>query len=288
MHWILATSLMFVSSVALYLALRHAALSKLPVYFNNLAAFAIPLVFFLGATLVTHTSLAITWSQLAILLMASILFAYISNRASLKSVEIAPNPGYSLMISKSYVVLTTFLAIPLLGATLSSAALLAILLIVGFSALIMLDPQKNRKIQGISWLPLALVAFFGWAFLSLVAKYLFNQGMPTLTFLTYLYTIVTLCILVEMQRRQVSFGLLKDRALRFTLIGIASTGFNYFNFYAISLAPNVGYVNAANAASIGAVTIFAALLFKDHLSARKLVGVMGVIVGLFLLFFTNS
>ena len=49
------------------------------------------------------------------------------------------------------------------------------------------------------------------------------------------------------------------------------------------LAPNIGYVNAINAASIAAVTVFSALLFKDELTLKKLVGVLGIIFGLIIL-----
>jgi uncharacterized membrane protein len=69
----------------------------------------------------------------------------------------------------------------------------------------------------------------------------------------------------------------------FVLIGIFSSVFNYFNFYSISIAPNVGYVNAINASSISLVTIFSILLFKDEFSWRKLYGVFGVTADLLLL-----
>jgi uncharacterized membrane protein len=59
--------------------------------------------------------------------------------------------------------------------------------------------------------------------------------------------------------------------------------FNLGQFQAIRLAPNVGYVNAANAGSISLITVLAVLLFGDHLSVRKAVGVAGVTAGLILL-----
>lgn len=59
--------------------------------------------------------------------------------------------------------------------------------------------------------------------------------------------------------------------------------FNLGQFEAIKLAPNVGYVNAINAGSIAAVTIFAVLLFKDELTPKKAVGILGVTAGLILL-----
>jgi len=68
------------------------------------------------------------------------------------------------------------------------------------------------------------------------------------------------------------------------VIGALATAFNYFNFDAISVAPNVGYVNATNAASIGAVTVFSVLLFHDEFSWARFAGVAGMVGGLLLLF----
>lgn len=65
--------------------------------------------------------------------------------------------------------------------------------------------------------------------------------------------------------------------------GIFSTLFNLGQFEAIKLAPNVGYVNAINAGSIAAVTVFAVILFKDELTSRKAIGILGVVAGLVLL-----
>ena len=49
------------------------------------------------------------------------------------------------------------------------------------------------------------------------------------------------------------------------------------------IAPNVGYVNAVNAASIAGVAVLASIFFKDELTRRKLLGILGVTVGLLLL-----
>jgi drug/metabolite transporter (DMT)-like permease len=201
----------------------------------------------------------------------------------MKSIELAPNPGYSLVISKSYVVLTTFLAVPFFGAHLTVKALVAVLLIVLFSALIMINPKAAGRAKSAAWLPLAIGAFFGWGFLSLAAKYFFRQGVSTLEFLTYVFFVACVCIFLEMYFRRVVFRPLFKHWQSFALIGVAATGFNFFSFYALRLAPNVGYVNATNTASIAVVTIFAILLFKDEFSIRKLIGVLGVVAGLVLL-----
>lgn len=285
MNWIAATLLMFVCSIATYLAVRKAALSKLPSQFNNLAMFAIPLIIFLIGDLVTGQSLRISFLQFLEILVAGVILSYLGNAMSMVSIELAPNAGYSLVISKSYVVLTSILAVPLFGATLTVQAIIAIALIVASSALIMVNPKTAHKAKSAAWVPLAIGSFLCWAFLSLTAKHLTSQGMPTIVFLTYLFIVSNICILIEMKVRRVAFGIIFKRFWPFALIGVAATGFNFFNFYAIHIAPNVGYVNAANTASIGAVTILSVMLFKDELTKQKLAGVTGVIAGLLLLFF---
>lgn len=275
---------MFICSVAVYLAVRKAALDKLSTQFNNLAMFAIPLIIFIGISVIAQPSFALTLSQTLQILGTGIVLSYLGNAMSMKSIELAPNAGYSLILSKSYVVLTSIMAVFLFDARLTLPAVIAILLIVSSSALIMINSRQTHHAKSSRWIYLAIGAFLCWAFLSLMAKHLISQGVPTLVFLIYIFAIACICIIVEMRRKQVNFNAIKEHAGPFILIGISSAGFNFFNFYALSIAPNVGYVNATNTASIGAVTLLSALLFKDELTKRKLVGVSGVIIGLLLLF----
>lgn len=107
--------------------------------------------------------------------------------------------------------------------------------------------------------------------------------MSVLVIITYLYVFVSSFILIETKINKISIFTLKNPWKYFITIGIMSAIFNYFNFYAVSIAPNVGYVNAINASSISVVTIFSIILFKDEFSIRKIIGVIGVTGGLLLL-----
>ena len=188
-----------------------------------------------------------------------------------------------MVISKSYVVYTTFISIVLFGSSITWEKLVAIGLIVGFSALIIIDRKSIRKSFKASWLPLAIGAFFCWGSLTLVARYLSNQGVNVYVYLTYMHIIVTSCILVESYRHKIQWSLAIKHVWILIAIGIGSALFNTFMFLAIAKAPNVGYVNAINASSISAVTVLSILFFKDEFSIRKLIGVFGVIGGLLLL-----
>lgn len=275
---------MFVCSVGVYIAIRKAALDKLPPQFNNLAMFAIPLLVFVVGDVFARKNLGLTLPQALQILGTGVVLSYFGNAMLMRSIELAPNAGYSLVISKSYVVLTSFLAVPLFGAQLTATAIGSIALIVGASALIMINPKVAHHAKGSTWVPLAVGSFFCWAFLSLMAKHLIAEGISTVVFLTYVFIVATICILLEMKYKKVELGVVKKRLWPFVLIGIASTGFNFFNFYAVSIAPNVGYVNATNAASIGVVTVLSVALFKDELTKQKLTGVVGVLTGLVMLF----
>lgn len=284
MNWIAYSLLMFTSSVALYLAIRKSSLVKIPTHLTNLAMFAIPLVAYVIIGIVSGSSLLISWWQILILVITAIVFSYGGNKASLHAIEAAPNPGYSLVLSKSYVLFTTIVAVVLFGAGLTLQKVIAILLIVIFSTLVMITKKKVKKVKTEKWIILSFAAFFCWGMLSLTSKYLFTQGVDTITFLIYLYAIVTICIIAI---DKVKISKIKEipNNQKFLLfgVGIFSTLFNLGQFEAIKLAPNVGYVNAINAGSIAAVTVFAVLIFKDELTTKKALGILGVTAGLVLL-----
>jgi drug/metabolite transporter (DMT)-like permease len=285
MNWIAYSLLMFAGSVALYLCVRKSSLLKVPTHLTNLAMFGIPLVAYFTLGLATGPqNFAVTPLNWLILIVAGIIFAYGGNAVSLKAIDIAPNPGYSLVLSKSYVLFTTLVAVAFLGAELSLQKLVAILLIVGFSVLIMVNPKDAARVSGNRWVWLSFGAFFAWGLLSLSSKYLFTHGVGTMPFLIYLYAIVTACIVVAHRVRLATFRRLGGQTWALLLAtGVFSTIFNLCQFQAIRLAPNLGYVNAINAASISLVTIMAVWLFRDELSARKAAGVAGVTAGLLLL-----
>lgn len=97
--------------------------------------------------------------------------------------------------------------------------------------------------------------------------------------------VVTVLILGEIKYKKVEWSKLsKDQLVTLLLIGIFGSSFNYFMQVGFNLAPNVGYVNATNAASISLLTLMSAFFFKDELTIKKMIGVFGVTAGLLLLF----
>src|SRR3989304_5778872 len=150
---------------------------------------------------------------------------------------------------------------------------LAIVLIVGFSALIMVDRNKEKSNSNKLWLPYTIGAFFCWGLLALSSKYLLNLGVPILTRLIYSMIIVTVLIFSEMRAKKVKINVSKNQLITLLMIGVFASSFNYFMQVGFNLAPNVGYVNAANASSISLLTLLSAYFFKDDLNKRKLIGI---------------
>lgn len=276
--------MMFFSSVALYLCVRKSSLVKVPTSLTNLAMFAIPLVAYTAIGASSNTKFSISVSQMGLLFLTAVVFAYGGNTMSLKAIDIAPNPGYSLVLSKSYVLFTTIVAVVFLNQGLSSRKAIAILLIVAFSALIMVNPKSAKHVKNNKWVWLSFGSFFAWGMLSLSSKYLFTHGVATMTFLIYLFALATICIVVANKMTSKTFQSISS--LHWALLlgtGIFATVFNLGQFEAIKTAPNIGYVNAINAGSIALVTVLAVLLFKDELTLQKGIGIVGVTAGLLLL-----
>ncbi len=276
---------MFVSSVALYLFVRKSNALKTPQQLNNLAMFLIPMLVYLALTLRLQTSFTISPLAYFLIIIQGFFFSYLGNVFSLKGIELAPNPGYSLIISKSYVIFTAIASVYIFSAPLTAKSMLAILLIVAFSTLVIFDNNKNRTSSNRLWLPYTIGAFFCWGFLALSSKYLLNIGVPILTRLILTMLVVTILILVEILIKRIQiFQISKTQMVTLVVIGILGSIFSYFMQVAFELAPNVGYVNATNAASISLLTLVSAFIFKDELTVRKMAGIVGVTGGLVLLF----
>jgi len=286
MNWIIAAFLMFISSVVMYLLVRYAVRIHISAGMQNVSMFIIPTFLYIAIAEIQHIRISLSVYEWIIMIVTAIGFSYLGSRFSMDSIVEAPNPGYSLILSKSYVVMTAIASIFLFHQDLNVKSAIAILLIVGFSSLIMIDPrihQQKAKIKQ-SWLPLSLGAFFCWGMLALASKYLFTLGVSVISRLVWVSGIASLLFAWDVRKQLSHIAKFTQRQLIvFSVIGILSAAFNYFMQLGISSAPNVGYINAINASSISAVTVGAVLLFRDDFSKRKFVGVIGVTVGLILL-----
>ena len=63
---------MFSCSVAQYLLIRKSVLEKIPSQFTNLSMFLISTIMFVGMAIATQANLAVSWYQLAVLIVLAI------------------------------------------------------------------------------------------------------------------------------------------------------------------------------------------------------------------------
>jgi drug/metabolite transporter (DMT)-like permease len=275
---------MFLSSNALYLLIRVAQKKNISTNIYSIALFIIPAIIFFILALLTKTPLIIPAEHLGLILVAGFFWSYLGNYFSQKGILYAPNPGYSLILQKSYVVLTSIAAIFLFGLDLTIPKFVGILVIVGFSAFMSLG-EKTKKSES-KWIVFSLFAHLAFAFGSLISKQFLNMGLEPYTYLFYINVLVAILNLIESYHKKTVFKFsLKQIGLLFGM-GVASVCFNLFMQYAYKYAPNPGYVVAFNTSSIMSVALLSAVLFKDTLSKQKMIGVVGILVGLLVLAFT--
>ncbi|HYD35797.1 MAG TPA: DMT family transporter [Vitreimonas sp.] len=285
MSWIVPALGMFACSALMYTIIRKTQLLGVPSAINNLAMFLIPLPFNVVYVWWSGESLTVSIYQLALMVFTALFLSWLGNIASLKAIALAPNPGYSLIISKSYVVLTAIASIWLFAAPLPLKSVLAIAMIVAFSGLIIINKDVTaHKTESSSWVGYSLLAFVCWAGLALMSKYLLNLGVSVSARLLYVFVIVAAICLIEVKRQGLSLRLSYPVWRWLLLNGLFQFLFNLFMQIGYQLSPNPGYINAVNAASIVLLTLLSAWLFKDELTQRKLIGVVGVTLGLIVLF----
>lgn len=275
---------MFISSVVLYLVVRKAQKETMSDTLINIGMFSVPAVFFFLVCLNDGTVFSLTPQLFLVIVISSFFFSFLSSKFSIIGIHNAPNPGYSLIISKSYVVFTTIVSLFLFQSSLTLKSAIGILFIVLFSGLVVIGKKNKHMSHSKKWVLYSLGAFFGWGALALANKYFITAGIPIPTFLFYINAIVFLLFITEWKRNEKKPMITGSMIPFLILIGISTTGLNYFMQLGFEYAPNIGYVNAINASSIAIVTLLSAYFFKDELTIRKIVGVVGVIGGMILLF----
>ena len=66
--------------------------------------------------------------------------------------------------------------------------------------------------------------------------------------------------------------------------GIPASVFNFCLIQGYLVSPNPGYISAVNVASISLLTVLYKVFFKDTLTLKKMLGVIGILIGLIILF----
>lgn len=282
--WILFSFLMFLSSNILYLAIRKAQKEEISIDLYSVAMFLIPTFAYLILAKITITPLFVPLPQFLLIIFTAFFWSFLGNFFSQKGILFAPNPGYSLILQKSYVIITTIAAVFLFQSDININKIIAIILILLFSILLSTSKETQQSKQ--KWILFSIGAHLCFAFGSLMSKHFLNIGLQPYIYLFYISAFVSFANLLKIKNKKLISNLTQKHWLILLVIGLSSVGFNLFMQLGYKFAPNPGYVVAINTSSIMSLTFLSSLFFKDNLSKLKLVGIIGILVGLLILTFS--
>lgn len=285
MNWILASIFLIIWSCILYLFIRNIEKYNTPIEIKNFSFFFAPIIPLYLYNYFNNISIIIEFKYFVLLLFSSVFLSWMANIASLKAMQLSPNPGYPLMISKSYVVYTTIFSYLFLWSELSLKKSVIIIFVIIFSTLIIYNKDKTRKSKDNKWILYTIYSFLAWWNLAIVLTYLTQKWIASTTINFYLCLIVSIIIIFEIFLKKTRYKIKnKFELLNLFIIWIWYIIFQQSMVYGYWVSPNPWYINAANTASIWIITLLAWLFFKDDLSKKNLIWVFWIIICLVLLF----
>lgn len=278
---------MFISSIVFYLSVKKLQLLGVDKRIYTVANYVVPTVIFFVLALVYKMPLVYPLVLLLALILLRATLNYVGTIAGYKSMEGAPNAGYSLMIQKSYAVYTLFAAVLLYGSEVSwykfvlSGFILVCAMVVAY--------VRGKKINRINygWVMQAMIAMVCFGTMSLSGKYFAQAGIgaiPQLFWICLATLFITGADIVRVRTKKHAMDWNVWALLG--VLGASVSSFYFFKLTAEIAAPNLGYVGTINAASNAVYTVLVALMFGDHLSWKKFLAVGGMTVGIALLLFS--
>lgn len=280
MYWIVAAFIVFINATVLYLTLRKIKSLAIPNEILSLAFFLVPALVLFVLSFLQGLSFTISPIEaLTLLLVAT--FLWLGNATMLKSLATAPNPGYTLLISKSYAVLTTLVAPILFGSTLNLKSVVAIVMVVFFCGFIMLE--KRLTLRRGPWVSYALMTFGFWSIPTLLLTAMKDVSLSSFTMLMYIALFYSLIEGVEIGLKKISLRSIGVHFFWLLIVSFSALFINLFLIIGYRVAPNPGFIDIANTASVAAIAFLAAVFYGDELTPKKSVGIVGVIGGLILL-----
>jgi drug/metabolite transporter (DMT)-like permease len=290
MNWIVASILMYVSSVLYYTGLRHYQKKSINNTLLNFISFSLYGFLIGGYCIAVGIPLDFPLPYFILTVIAFFFFSYTGLTFSLIGTQYAPNSGYSLIIQKSYAIFTSVASIFLFGSELTVKSVISIVIVMIFLGVMSFDSETKAHKSGKNWILYSFGAFFAFGALALFTKWLLNVGISVMSrtvygaFIVSFFFAIELIYKVKTKKIDLKLNLTKFEYFGLILLGLFIGLFNLFMNVAYSMAPNVGYVNIINGGSITAITLLSAWIYKDKLTLQKIIGIIGVTGGLILLF----
>jgi len=281
MNWILYSVIMFLGSIAYYLIVKHVQKLGIDKYVYMAVNSIIPLFLFLGIALVNKDSLMMSTNGFILAFIAAIILNYFGSYFGFLGIKFAPNAGYSVIIQKSYTLYTSVFAIFLFGSELPWQKILAIVTIIIFTGVIVIDKtDKTFKIG--KWVWYSLAAFFLFGLTTIFSKYisLWGESPAVYLFWVMLGTTVVSWVQYYINRDKVNVKINFKLVLWLIIMSTSVTIFYWGKIQSSISAPNVGYTGSINAASNAVLVIISALLYKQKLKLSKIFSIFMVVIGL--------
>ena len=168
---------MFISSIVFYLSVKKLQMIGMDKRIYMVVNFLFPTVVFFVIAIVNKMPLMYPFILLVSLVILRAVLNYVGTIVGFKSMEEAPNAGYSLMIQKSYAVYTLFAAALLFRSEISWYKFALSGFILACSALVAY--QRGKKINRINygWVVQAIIAMLCFGTTSLSGKYFAQAGI---------------------------------------------------------------------------------------------------------------
>lgn len=229
-------------------------------------------------------SLMLSSTGLVIVLFNALALNYFGSIAGFNGIKKAPNSGYSVIIQKSYAIWTTIASVFLFNSELPLYKVGAIVLILLFTSIIVVERNGKRFVVG-EWFWYSILAFFLFGGTTITAKYIQVIGDSPNVYIFWVMLITSIISIVEYIRHRKESTVNLDRTIILWLLAmsLSVTVFYWGKNLATVTAPNVGYIGAINAASNAGLVVMSALIFKDEFKLYKLISVIGVVIGLIIL-----
>jgi uncharacterized membrane protein len=269
-------------STLFYLLSRKGKQMEIPLPAVLTASFVMSALLAVVLAVANHVPLAlpqtVPWGPF--LMIAAIVCSLAGNFSEMRGVFHAPNPGYALAIVKSNAAIVLPFSVVLLGSEWSIPKAIGAGAVLVAQAVLIYQSRKDEvgKDPQARWLVYSAVAFLALAGLTMLNKYVVNQGMDRLVFLAYVVIPAGIVFAVWW----IKTGWKPNLYQAFLLIatGACSALMNFGLYTGVPIAPNPGYVSAINAASIGTVTLIS--MAYGERSLIKMAMVLQIMLGLML------
>jgi drug/metabolite transporter (DMT)-like permease len=253
------------------------------------------LLWFLGVTAPSLRSILSSDNFLGFLAAATFagVFASIGHWTDFEAIGRAPNPGYANSIRNSSILPVTVFSVFLFGSSFNFVKLIgALLILIGIIAMVierkaLYEKKEGKPLAKNHWVVFALIAVAGYTLMVFGMKKatLLGFSPPEICLVIY---VVNFIFFSTMCRKDLKSYFQDKAKLRFFLPVILLTSLfavaaNLLNVKGLAVAPNPGYHEAIRNTNVLFVTLLAVPLFSASFDKQKILGMITIVVGIFVL-----